>query len=58
MGRIDVILPDELEKRVRMEMAKRKGMKKGRIKEAIIEAMLLWINKSDENVEEKSRKKE
>jgi len=47
MGRIDVILPDELEKKFRTEVFKRKGMKKGNITEAIEEAMILWVGSSD-----------
>jgi hypothetical protein len=43
MGRIDVILPEELEKKFRMEVAKRKGMKKGNIKESLEEAIVNWI---------------
>ena len=40
MGRLDVILPEELEKKFRMEVAKRKGMKKGNIKKAVEEAIV------------------
>ena len=43
MGRIDVILPDDLDKKFRMEVVKRKGMKKGNIKESIEEAVINWI---------------
>lgn len=43
MGRIDVILPDDLEKRLREAVYRRKGMKRGNLKEAINEAIVLWI---------------
>ena len=41
--RMDVYLPEELEKRFKEQVFKRKGMKKGNISEAIREAVLLWI---------------
>ena len=43
MGRIDVILPDDLEERFRMEVAKKKGMKRGNLKKALEEAVILWM---------------
>ena len=43
MGRIDVLLSDELEREFREEVYKQKGMKKGNIKKAIEEAIKLWI---------------
>lgn len=43
MGRIDIILSEELEEKFRNEVAKRKGMKKGNLKNAIEEAILLWM---------------
>lgn len=42
-ARMDVYLPEELEKRFKEQIFKRKGMKKGNISEAIQEAVLLWI---------------
>ena len=43
MGRIDVILGDDLEKEFRMEVAKSLGMKKGNLTVAIEEAIKQWI---------------
>ena len=43
MGRIDVILPDDLEEKFRREVAKKKGMRKGNLKKAIEEAVILWM---------------
>lgn len=42
MGRIDAVLPDELERRFRMEVALRYGVKKGNMLRAISEAVELW----------------
>ena len=43
MGRINLIVPDDFEQRFREEVFKRKGMKRGNLTEAIIEAMDLWM---------------
>lgn len=48
MGSIKVILPDDLEERFREEIYKSKGMKKGNIKKAIGEAIILWIEAEGE----------
>lgn len=45
MGRIDVILPDELEAQLRVEIAKRYGGKKGDLGRAVEDAVRLWMNK-------------
>jgi len=45
MGRIDVILPDDLEEQFRREVANRKGMRKGNLKDALKEAIVLWMRK-------------
>lgn len=47
MGRMDIILPDNLEQRFRGEVFKRLGMKKGNITLAIQEAIEQWIEKGD-----------
>lgn len=41
--RIDIYLDENLEKRFKEQVFKRKGMKKGNISESIQEAILLWI---------------
>ena len=47
MGRIDVVLPDNLEKQLREAVFKRKGMKRGNLKQAINEAIILWIERGE-----------
>ena len=46
MGRIDIILPDDLEKKFRNKVFKKFGMKRGNITLAIQEAISLWIGKN------------
>jgi len=43
MGKMNVIVEDDLEEKFRGEVFKRKGMKKGNIKEALEEAIELWM---------------
>jgi hypothetical protein len=43
MGRIQIVLPDDLEKEFRDEVFKSLGMKKGNMSLAIEEAIELWI---------------
>lgn len=43
MGRIDVILPDDKEKKLRMEVGKRMGARRGALTDAIIEAIDAWL---------------
>jgi hypothetical protein len=45
LGRIDIILPDDLEKKLRMEVGRRMGAKRGNLTEAIIQALDAWIKK-------------
>jgi hypothetical protein len=47
MGRIDIILPEDLERRLRETIFRKKGMKKGNLKEAINEAITLWIEQEE-----------
>lgn len=44
MGRIDIVLSDEIEKELREEIVKELGMKKGNISIAIEEAIRMWID--------------
>lgn len=48
MGRIDVILPDDLEDEFRKTVAETLGMKKGNLKKAVVEAIQMWIKKKRE----------
>ena len=43
MGRIDAVIPDDLETQFRMEIVKRFGGKKGDLQSAVVEAITLWI---------------
>lgn len=47
MGRIDIILPDDLEERFRREVARRLGMRRGNLTLAIQQAIELWLEKSE-----------
>ncbi len=44
MGRINVDLPDELEKQLRLKTVEQFGGKKGDLSKAIQEAVNTWIN--------------
>ena len=56
MGRIDVILPDELEKDFREEVFKEKGMKRGNITAAIVDAIELWIKMNQKKRSDAAKK--
>ena len=45
MGRINVDLPDELEKNLRLKTVERFGGKKGDLSRAVQEAVKTWITK-------------
>lgn len=49
MGRLDIILPDDLEARFREEVFRRLGMKRGNLTKAIREAVTQWIENKGEN---------
>jgi hypothetical protein len=48
MGRIDIILPNDKEKKLRMEVGRRVGVKRGALTNAIIEAIDAWLEKGEE----------
>jgi post-segregation antitoxin (ccd killing protein) len=52
VGRLDVVVPDDLEKQFRMEVLDRFGAEKGALSKAIAEAMKLWL-KEEERVTRK-----
>ncbi len=43
MGRIDIVLSDEIETEFRQEVAKELGLKKGNMSIAIEEAIKIWM---------------
>ena len=47
MARMDIIIPDDLEKRFREEVFKRLGMKRGNITQAVQEAIENWIEQGE-----------
>lgn len=44
MGRIDAVIPDELEKKLRMKAVEDYGGKKGSLTEALEDAIEAWVN--------------
>ncbi|MFZ0515038.1 MAG: hypothetical protein WAM14_25795 [Candidatus Nitrosopolaris sp.] len=48
MGRIDVILPDDKERKLRMEVGRRMGARRGALTDAIIEAIDAWLREDEE----------
>lgn len=47
MGRMQIVLPDNLEEQLRKKAAEKFGMRKGSISEAVEEALKDWINKKN-----------
>jgi hypothetical protein len=47
MGRIDAVIPDELEKKLRMKAVERFGGKKGSLTEALEAAIEKWVNEQE-----------
>jgi hypothetical protein len=44
LGRLDLDVDDELEKKFRAKVYQRKGMKKGNLTESLEEAIVLWMS--------------
>jgi hypothetical protein len=51
MGRIDINLPDDIENKLRMEVGRRMGAKRGALTEAIVQAIDAWLE--DDKVKRK-----
>jgi len=49
MGRLDINLDDELEEKLRMEIGRRMGVKRGNLTEAIHQAIELWLKTKVKN---------
>lgn len=56
MGRIDVILPEDLEEEFRTAVAKELGMRRGNLTLAMQEAIRLWIETRHEKRSELAKK--
>lgn len=50
MGRVQTSIPEDLEKRLRMEAARRFEWRKGALKKALVEAIDLWLSQEPEMV--------
>ena len=57
MGRIDIILPDDKEKKLRMEVGRRMGAKRGVLTEAIVEAIDAWLEEDKKFDESRGKRK-
>ena len=44
--KLTVMIPDELDKRLRIEVAKRMGGRKGDLTMAVVEAIEMWLEKA------------
>lgn len=53
MGKMNIVLKDELEERFRKAVFEKKGMKKGNISESLEEAIECWIKSIHQKQKEK-----
>lgn len=56
MGRLDIILDDDLDKEFREEAFKQLGLRRGSISSAIEDAIRLWIKTNKEKRSEAAKK--
>jgi tryptophan synthase beta subunit len=47
MAKLNTIIPDDLNKQVREKVARKYGVRRGAMKDAIIEALKDWVSKKD-----------
>jgi len=57
MGKMNIVLTDDQEKRFRKTVYENKGYKKGNISIAIEEAIDLWIEREEKEAEKKGKSK-
>jgi len=43
MGKVNLAIDDKIDRKFRLAVAKKKGMKKGNLTKAVQEAMLMWV---------------
>lgn len=56
MGKLNINVRRDVDEKFRTEVFKRKGLKKGNIKEAVEEAMILWISTARKPIKREDRK--
>jgi len=56
MGKLNIAVKKDIDDRFRTEVFRRKGLKKGNIKQAVEEAMLLWISTTQNSNKEEDDK--
>ncbi len=52
MGKLNVNVREDVDQKFRSEVFNRKGLKKGNLKEAVEEAMILWMNVPHKSIKE------
>ncbi len=57
MGRLNINVRDDVERRFRDNVYRRKGMRKGNLTQAVEEAMLMWVSSADEGEEKANKSK-
>lgn len=57
MGKLNINVQRDIDERFRREVFNRKGLRKGNIKEAVEEAMILWIDTTRKPIKEEGRAK-
>ncbi len=56
MGRMDIILPDELEEDFRKAVAVKLGLKKGNVSIAVEQAIKEWLSNKDIKLKKESKR--
>lgn len=56
MGKLNINVQKDVDEKFRTAVFRRKGLKKGNIKEAVEEAMILWINTTQKPIKREDGK--